>query len=456
MEEGTNVSALEVEGLEEAEAALVRDGYDVVRVGYCDVIGSERARDVLVNGFARTVEDGLAFCRSVYATTPLGDTVPIEGGLDDGLPDVIAFPDLSTIKPLPWEPGVAHCLADVYDPDGTPSPLSPRNVLKNVVERFATLDMVPMTGPELEFYLLERDEQTPTGWRRYGEATGNVYVAGRRGDPENLLLRSLRHLGGYGLQVVTANHEFGSGQFEINLWYSEALDAADRAFRFKSAVKELARQEGKLATFMGRPFNDEGGSGFHIHFSTWTSDGIPVFDDPDDEVGLSATARSAIAGVLAHAPALAAICNPTINSYKRLGPDSFAPWLIDWGLDNRSAMVRIPPERGRASRLEFRLGDAAANPYLAIGGLLGAAFLGIKDKLEPPDPLEGYGYNPEKAARLPHDLSSALEALQADTDLAEILGPAFVSMFVTYKRDELERFSHWVTDWEFREYAYHL
>jgi glutamine synthetase len=443
-------------GLEETEAGLIHDGYDVVRVGYCDVIGSERARDVLVKGFARTAEDGLAFCRSVYATTPTGDTVPIEGGLAEGLPDVIAFPDLSTIKPLPWDPGVAHCIADIYDPDGTPSLVSPRNVLKRVVERFAALDMTPITGPEFEFFLLEPDEQAHTGWKRYGEATGNVYVAGRKGDPDNMLLRLLRNLAGYGLDVVAANHEYGSGQFEINLWHSEALDAADRAFRFKSAVKELARQEGKLATFMGKPFNDEGGSGLHIHFSTWTSDGLPVFDDPDDEIGLSATARSAIAGVLAHAPALAAVCNPTINSYKRLGPDSFAPWLIDWGLDNRSAMIRVPPERGRASRIELRLGDASANPYLAVGALLGAAYLGLKDKLEPPDRLEGYGYDPDKATRLPADLSSALEALEADTDLVEILGPVFVDMFLTYKRNELERFSHWVTDWEFREYAYHL
>jgi glutamine synthetase len=450
------VAAHGAQGLEGTEASLVDDGYDVVRVGYCDVIGTERARDVLVKSFARTVEDGLAFCRSVYATTPTGDTVPIEGGLDAGLPDVIAFPDLSTIKPLPWEPGVAHCIADVFNPDGTPSEVSPRNVLKRVVARFATLEMTPMAGPEFEFFLLEPDEQSQLGWKRYGEAAGNVYVAGRKGDPDNMLLRSLRHLSGYGLDVFAANHEYSSGQFEINLWHSEALDAADRAFRFKSAVKELARQEGKLATFMGKPFNDEGSSGLHIHFSTWTSDGLPVFDDPDDESGLSTTARSAIAGVLAHAPALAAIHNPTINSYKRLGPDSFAPWLIDWGLDNRSAMIRIPPERGRASRIELRLGDASANPYLAISGLLGAAYLGIKDKLEPPDPLEGLGYNPEKAAMLPVDLGSALDALEADTDLVEILGPVFVDMFLTYKRNELERFSRWVTDWEFREYAYHL
>ncbi len=450
------MAAPSVKGLEDAEAALVQDGYDVVRVGYADLIGSERGRDILVSRFARTVGDGVAFCRSVYGTTPMGDVVPIEGGLDAGLPDVVAFPDLSTIRPLPWEPGVAHCIADVYNPDGTPSQESPRNVLKRVSERFSALDMTPIAGPELEFYVLERDEQAHTGWKRYGEAPGNIYNAGLKGDPDNVLLRWLRHLDGYGLDVVAANHEFFPGQFEINLLHSEALDAADRTFRFKSAVKELASQEGKHATFMAKPFNDEGGSGFHIHFSTWSGDGAPLFDDPGGEYGLSTTAKSAIAGVLAHAPALSAISNPTINSYKRFGPDTLAPWLIDWGFDNRTAMIRIPPERGRASRLELRLGDATANPYLAIGGLLGAALLGIEDKLEPPDPLEGYGYNPEKAAMLPGGLDSALEALEADTDFAEILGPVFVKTFLTYKRNELERFSHWVTDWEFREYAYHL
>lgn len=450
------MDAHSVEDLEKAQAALINDGYDVVRVGYSDLIGSERGRDVLVKGFARTAEDGLAFCRSVYGTTPMGDVVPIEGGLDAGLPDVVAFPDLATIKPIPWEPGVAHCIADVYNPDGTPSEVSPRNVLKRVVERFAALDMSPIVGPELEFFVLERDGQAHTGWTRYGEAPGNIYVAGLKGDPDNTLLRSLRQLHKYGLEVVAANHEFFGGQFEINLLHAEALDAADRTFRFKSAIKELARRDGKLATFMAKPFNDVGGSGFHIHFSTWADDGVPVFDDPHGAYGLSSTAQSAIAGVLAHAPALTAVSNPTINSYKRFGPDTLAPWLIDWGLDNRSAMVRIPPERGRASRMELRLGDASANPYLAIGGLLGSALLGIEEKLEPPDPLEGYGYDPKKAAPLPGDLANALTALETDTDLVEILGPVFVKTYLDYKRNELERFSHWVTDWEFREYAYHL
>jgi glutamine synthetase len=207
---------------------------------------------------------------------------------------------------------------------------------------------------------------------------------------------------------------------------------------------------------MAKPFNDEGGSGFHIHFSTWDDDGNPLFDDPASKDGLSTIAKSAIAGVLAHAPALAAICNPTINSYKRFGPDTLAPWLIDWGFDNRSAMVRIPPERGKASRLELRLGDASANPYLAIAGLLAAAYLGIRDELEPPAPLEGYGYDPSKADKLPGDLRSALDAFAADTDFEEILGEKFLRTFLAYKHNELERFHHWVTDWEFREYAYHL
>jgi glutamine synthetase len=234
------------------------------------------------------------------------------------------------------------------------------------------------------------------------------------------------------------------------------LDAADRAFRFKAAVKELARKNGKLATFMAKPFNDEGGSGFHIHFSTWSDDDKPLFDDPNGEHGLSDIARHAIAGILAHAPALAALENPTINSYKRFGPDTLAPWLIDWGLDNRSAMVRIPPERGKASRLELRLGDASANPYLAVAGLLAGAYLGIRDELEPPQPLEGYGYDTSKAEMLPGDLTTALNALEANSEIREVLGEAFVAAFLAYKRNELERFNSFITDWEFREYTYHL
>ena len=145
-----------------------------------------------------------------------------------------------------------------------------------------------------------------------------------------------------------------------------------------------------------------------------------------------------------------------MNSYERLGPDTLAPWLIDWGLDNRSAMVRIPPERGSGARLELRLGDASANPYLLIAGTIAAALLGVTAGEEPPAPLEGYGYDTARAPVLPTSLSAALDALEGDTALAEMLGKDFTTSYLSYKRNEVERFGRHVTDWEFTEYAYHL
>ncbi|MFG2742105.1 glutamine synthetase family protein [Streptomyces chartreusis] len=433
---------------------LTAEGVDVVRVTYPDLIGTDRARDVLVDHLPAACEHGLAFCRAVYHTTPQGDVVPVPGGLDAGLPDVTVRPDLSTLTALPWEPGVATCLGEVTDPaTGAPAPESPRDLLRTVLAHCAEQGLRPIVGPELEYFLLER---TAAGWRRHPETTGAVYTAGLRADPANHLLRTLRHLRDLGIGVITGNHEFDGGQYEINLTHSDALDAADRSFRFKAAVKELARRDGLLATFMAKPFGDAGGSGFHLHLSCDDAEGRNAFDDPAGAHGLSAVARHAIAGIVAHAPALAALLNPTVNSYKRFGPDTLAPWLIDWGLDNRSAMVRIPPERGSGARLELRLGDASANPYLAIAATLAAALLGIRAGEEPPPPLEGYGYDTARSARLPTDLSSALDALEADTDLAGLLGKDFTTSYLTYKRNEVERFQRHVTDWEFTEYAYHL
>lgn len=434
---------------------LAADGIDVVRVTYPDLIGTDRARDVLLEELPRAVEHGLAFCRAVYHTSPQGDVVPVSGGLDAGLPDICVRPDLDTLVALPWEPGVAACLGDVVDPaTGAPAPESPRDLLRSVLDRCGEHGLSPVVGPELEYFLCE--PEPAGGWRRYGGHPGVVYTAGLRADPDNHLLRTLRQVRDLGIGVLSGNHEFDGGQFELNLLHSGALSAADRAFRFKAAVKELARREGRLATFMAKPFNDAGGSGFHLHLSCAAAGDRNVFDDPSGAYGLSATARHAIAGVLAHAPALTALLNPTVNSYKRFGPDTLAPWLIDWGLDNRSAMVRVPPERGTGARLELRLGDAGANPYLAIAATTAAALLGVLAGEEPPAPLEGYGYDTAKAAVLPMDLSAALDALEADTALAVLLGKDFTASYLSYKRNEVERFRRHVTDWEFTEYAYHL
>lgn len=442
--------------LAELIGTLRTRGIDVVRVSYPDLIGTDRGRDLLIDELPNALGHGIAFCRAVFHTSPRGDVVPVQGGLEEGLPDIKVVPDLATLTDLPWEPGAAWCLSDTFTEGGVPAPESPRVVAARVAGRLAELGLSAVVGPELEFFIFEPDPGHDLGWRRYADEPGNVYVVGRKGDPRGLLLSMLRHLRDANLRVTAANHEFSPGQFEINLDHSELVDAADRAFRMKSAVQEIARQEGLLATFMAKPFNDEGGSGFHLHLSLVDRDGQNVFGDAQGPDGLSKVGRAAIAGVLEHAPALAAILNPTVNSYKRFGPDTLAPWLIDWGLDNRSAMIRIPPERGQASRMEVRLGDATANPYLAMAAIGAAVYLGVRGLSDPPAPLRGYGYDPSAAAMLPQSLEAALDALERDTALVEVLGEFFVGAFVAYKRNEIERFSRHVTDWEFREYAYHL
>jgi glutamine synthetase len=432
-------------------------GVDVVRVTYPDLLGIDRGRDVLLHHLPEACAHGLAFCRAVYHTTPRGGVVDAPGGLQEGLPDISVRPDLGTLVPIPWEPGVAWCLGNPIDvATGAAVAESPRDLVRRLTGTLSASGLNAVVGPELEYFLLDPDPGSALGWRPYQEITGNVYSSGRRGDPDGHLLRTLRNLDQLGIGVISGNQEFDGGQFEINLTHSGALDAADRAWLFKSAVRELARTEGRLATFMAKPFNTTGGSGFHLHVSCADSEDRNAFDDPGQQHGLATPAQHAIAGLLAHAPGITALLNPTINSYKRFGPDTLAPWLIDWGLDKRSAMLRVPPERGSGTRLELRLGDASANPYLAIAGLLAAIHLGIRAATLPAPPFEGYGYDATSAPQLPKTLDAALDALEADTELTELLGKPFTDAYLAYKRDESDRFHRHVTDWEFAEYAQHI
>ena len=233
-------------------------GVDVIRVSYSDLMGVDRGRDILIEQVGSAIGHGMAFCRAVFHTTPMGDVVPIQGGLESGLPDIKVRPDLSHVALVPWEPGVAWCIGDVFDEDGTPAPDAPRNVAKRVAEQLAELGLSAVVGPELEFFLCEVADGHPSGHRRYGDAPGNVYVVGFKGDPQNVLLRGLRALRDTGILVTAANHEFSGGQFEINLDHSEMLDSADRAFRMKSGVQEIARHHGMLGDIHGQAVQRRG------------------------------------------------------------------------------------------------------------------------------------------------------------------------------------------------------
>ena len=444
---GTDLAAL--------RSDLQAKGIDVLRLIYSDILGTTRSKDLLVSQLERSAAKGPAFCQGVWVTTTRGDVLDGNDIMSSGLPDLITVLDPSTVTLLPWEPGVAFVIADAFDSDGTRSALSPRSVLANVLERYERRGLTAVVGPELEFYIAEQGEN---GWQRAVSATGRVYTTGACVDPKGTFLHLVRMLDQMDIGVFAGNHEFSPSQYEINLWHGEALRAADRAFIFKTAIKDIVARTGQLATFLGKPWSDEGGSGFHVHVSVTDTAGKNLMCTPGGE--LSETADNMIAGIIEHAPGLVALTNPTVNAYKRLGPDTLAPYRANWGHDNRSAMLRVPPERGSGTRLEVRVGDGAANPYLVIASVLAAALDGIERALPAPAPAEGWAYENESAPILPMTLTAALDAIDADAALRDILGVPLVDVFVLLKRDEVARYeaevddpaTREVTAWELDEY----
>jgi glutamine synthetase len=436
--------------------ALVGQGIHTIRVVYPDLHGICRGKDVPIEMFDHVAAHGLAFCSAVM-TTDLRHTPVL--GQEVGYPDLVAHPDRSAITPLPWVPGVAWCLADLRPVGSTePLPLCGRSLIRAAEARFSGRGLSPVIGPELEFYLLDPDALG--GYRRYVDTLSMVYTVGAISDPRGVSNTILRHLYDIGLGVFALNHEYMNSQYEINLVHGPALDAADRAFLLKAAVKDIAATRGMLATFLGKPFNDQGGSGFHFHVSLAGDEGTTnAFADPDAEDGLSVVCHRFIAGVLAHAQALMAFLAPTINAYKRLVPDSLAPTHANWGYDNRTAFVRVPQERGAATRIELRVGDGTANSYLATAAILAAGFDGIDRELELPPAVSGDAYHLQDASigeALPRTLAAALQALTADEVVREIMGEDLVTGFTAVKGFEVERFEQWVTDWEVTEYMTHL
>ena len=448
-----------------AAAALAQQGVRAVRLLYTDLHGIARGKDIPVGHFADMCEEGVAFCASVMGTD-LRHT-PVVGG-EGGYVDFSIRPDLKTLRQVPWQPEVAWCLGEAWLLDGSDHwPVCPRALLERVVDAYAERGLTPIVAPELEFFLLERDAEAHGGLRRYVDELSRVYTVGAVSDPREIVLRMLLWCDELGLQAFAANHEFMNSQYEINVKHSGALDAADRAFMLRAAVKEIAVREGMLATFMGRPFADQGGSGFHLHLSLAGADGHNAFDDEGGPDGLSPLAAQFIAGVIDHAAGLQALLGPTVNAYKRLLPDSLAPTHANWGHDNRTAFCRVPDERGKRARIEIRTGDGAACAHLITAAILLAGLDGIERGLEPPEAVSGDAYRADEAhagSRLPADLGAALDALEADDALVESLGRPLVATFLAMKRFEVQRFAEAVgeldpevvTEWELEEYATHL
>jgi glutamine synthetase len=426
-----------------------------IRVVFPDLHGVGRGKDVPIAEFDHVLDHGLRFCAAVMGTD-LRHT-PVVGG-DEGYPDLIARPDMTTMVTLPWEPGVASCLADLEPAEGGVPIADPRGATRRAAEDLRATGLDPIVGPELEFFLLERNPAAEHGIRRLVDRPSMVYTVGPQADPGGIGRAITDGLAELGLQVLAFNHEFMNSQYEINLRHSDALPAADRAFRLKAAVKDIAAQHGVAATFMGKPFNDQGGSGMHLHVSL-ERDGRNAFDGPAEEDGVSAELRAFGAGVLAHAAGLMALLNPTVNAYRRIQPGSLAPTHANWGWDNRSTFIRIPPERGAGTRLEIRAADGAANPYLAIAAVLAAGGHGLRDGLRPPAPVQGDAYRADReliGPALPASLDAALDALASDEILCRALGQEIVDTFVAVKRFEIGRHSSWVSDWEIAEYVHHL
>jgi glutamine synthetase len=398
----------------------------------------------------RLADQGARNCITLFALDFDRTMIPAPGAkLLEGNPDLdVTFP-MEEIRPC-WEADTAMVVGDIFF-HGEPIAISPRHTLRRAIAAWKALGYKAMVGIELEAFVMEPDGNG--GWREWSTPGAYVYGTGTAVDPVGLVDEIMRTADAVGLRVESMNSEYETPQFELTLEYDEALKAVDDIFVFKVLAREVAQRHGLLLTFMGKPFGDRGGSGLHVNFSMERDDGSNAFADVDGEHGLSAIAMSAIAGLVEHHEAMAAICAPTVNAYKRLLPGQLSGYWANWGLDHRSCTVRIPHQRGGATRIEHRMPDGAANPYLATAAVLQAALLGVLAVATPPSPetLDAF----EVASTERHtaaNLSLALDALEADGEFINALGTEVVEHFVAIKRNEWDKFSRAVTDWELKHY----
>jgi glutamine synthetase len=443
--------------IKEIQEIIKAQNIDTIRIEYPDLYGICRNKMVPAKRLEELAEEGINFAQAIYAIDLTNDVAPETGcGYEIEWKDMTIMPDLSTFTVLPYLEGTARLIGNAFR-DGAPIPVDPRYALQKVIKKFEDKNLRPVCASELEFFVYHQGEGRPGAL--YNPGLSCVYQVNPILDPIGLS-RTLQNLFlQLGFEIIYLNHEFFPSQFEVNWKYDHALNTADQTFTFKYVCKEVAAQNNYHLTFMGRPTTEGGGSGYHIHLSL--SDPKTrknLFDDPDAEHGMSELMRYFIGGQMAHAKGMSAFLAPTINSYKRYQPDSFAPYYLAWGLDNRTVYVRVPGERGKQTRIENRAPCASANPYLVYAAAFAAGLDGIENKIEPGEPAVGdiYGAEPGTYELIQFSLRDALRDLRADKVICDALGPELIQAFVALKEHELNLWRKHVSDWEFNTYSFQL
>ena len=408
---------------------------------FTDLFGTQRAKLVPAAAAAGMQKSGAGFAGFAAWL----DFTPAH-------PDMFVKPDPATVIQLPWKPEVAWVAGDCWM-DGEPVAQAPRNVLKRLMAESAGNDMLMKSGVEPEFHLISLDGTEISDPRDTQEKPCyDQSAVMRRYDVVSDICSTMTELG---WDPYQNDHEDANGQFEINWGFNDALTTADQLCFFKFMVKSIAENHGLRATFMPKPFAHLTGNGCHVHVSMWSGDGkINRFGDEAGELGLSAEAYHFIGGLLDHGEALASITNPAVNSYKRINAPptlsgaTWSPNSITFGGNNRTHMIRIPDD----GRIELRLPDGAANPYLLMAVILAAGMDGVNRKTPSGDRLDidmyTEGDKAEGAKRLPQNLLDALRALEADETLTAALGSEFSSAYLKLRHDDWNKYARTLTEWE--------
>ena len=374
--------------------------------------------------------------------------------------DMFFYPDKNTFQILPWQEhdgkNSARLICDIYNSDGTPFEGCPRCNLKRLMAEAQKLGFSMNVGPEAEFFLFEKDDDGHITTKTHDRA--GYYDVGPDDLGEAVRADIVSTLQEMDFDIEASHHEVADGQHEVDFKYSDILTTADNVATFRVAVKAVAAQYGLHATFMPKPGYGINGSGMHCNISLF-KDGKNAFYDENAEYQLSDTAKYAIGGLLKHIKSITAILNPTVNSYKRLVPGYEAPVYMAWSLANRSALLRVPAKRGMSTRVELRSPDPSCNPYLAFATILAACLDGVRNKIEPPKPVEANIYKLSDKERkkmriesLPGSLKEALYYMEKSLIAKTALGDHIVEEFMTAKDIEWDSFRTYVSQWEIDRY----